>query len=1000
MIKITRVKGLWAALVVGIVSFAIPFVLTTGSASAASGFVWQSTNSIKDMSTGDIYTIASGKSARSDCDSARTTCVEMNYAHKGTLHCSISNIPSSSSDAPWPSGVNKIIQVDINNTNGPDTTAPAKLYVASGSSGNCNVRTTTITFGKDSGNQAQADYAYTSTSTIRNIHNGYTYTRSDATTYKKEMGKTVNCQDYIKLPSAGATSGVLHITTNIDASVCEYDNGRPNDEGIIGPKNITITKNPPDNIPGDPNSSDNATPDDCPIPTDTTMRWAVCSLVTLGQNAAEKMDGVIQNLLFTPTAQIFTPEMKQAWNTFRVVGVALILIAGLVMVISQSIGLELFDAYTVKKVLPRLLVAAIGIALSWPLLKIGVTFFNDLGVWAHDLIMAPFGNMAAHNVGSVYLATLLGAGAATYAGAIALGPVGIGSLLITIVVALLIGLLVLAVRQLVILVAILMAPLAIAAYILPGTQKLWEFWKNTLLTALMMFPIIMAFIAAGKALAYVAAATDSTEMHLLSVLVYFAPYFLLPFAFKLAGGLMSTIFSIANDKSRGVFDTQKKKRAEVKDDRKKRAASNSLWSPKYRRLNSMASWAAAPGSNTVYSAGKHGVPGFKRGSAKIAGQIEHAKVEQSGKLFEELNKMGFNDKGYRALSGIHDSLSTETKEKLAAANLLGKSPTSLAEIEKMGQILSSSDNDTERIGGTAINASRGRLATLFQDQEMDKADIGAAGIMGLAAHGFASSGDLSQAGNKLMGGTYNEKTGEFEGGHVAEAGYAQAVVSQAQLMGMRSRPDIKPGYGVLFDTKNGKFTDGMKERDLDVIQTMSSQDIAGAKGGAFEALAPAYREILQPSADAQQGAAYFNSLSEPEKTRLKQEQPEVYKKVARNAKAAQSTQAAKDQLLQWVGPYSSASMDVKNRAIAMIDDMSGPKETVVVTDRNGKPVKNADGTNQTTQRYRPGTIGAEYEQTLRTGMSPEQIEAMRRAGVNPDEAAGTVPGGGGDRGGH
>jgi len=241
-------------------------------------------------------------------------------------------------------------------------------------------------------------------------------------------------------------------------------------------------------------------------------------------------------------------------------GVVFVLMAGLVMVISQAMGLEIFDAYTVKKVLPRLLIAAIGISLSWPIMQFVITFFNDLGLWSNDIILFPFKSLDNLATGSIFAGSGFIIGGVGV-GMVLLGVAGILSLLGTIILALLIGILVLSLRQIIILMAVLLAPLAIAAYILPGTQKLWEFWKNTFLTALYMFPIITAFIAAGKALSLVAASVpNSPQMHLLSVLVYFAPYFLLPFAFKLAGGLMATVFSISNDKSRGAFDRLKKGR--------------------------------------------------------------------------------------------------------------------------------------------------------------------------------------------------------------------------------------------------------------------------------------------------------------------------------------------------------------------------------------------------------------------------------------------------------
>ena len=52
----------------------------------------------------------------------------------------------------------------------------------------------------------------------------------------------------------------------------------------------------------------------------------------------------------------------------------------------------------------------------------------------------------------------------------------------------------------------------------------------------------------------------SNALQILAIIVYFAPFVMLPFAFKMAGGLMSTVFSIANDKNRGAFDRLRKVR--------------------------------------------------------------------------------------------------------------------------------------------------------------------------------------------------------------------------------------------------------------------------------------------------------------------------------------------------------------------------------------------------------------------------------------------------------
>jgi hypothetical protein len=312
--------------------------------------------------------------------------------------------------------------------------------------------------------------------------------------------------------------------------------------------------------------------DPCAIP-DGALRWIACPVSTAMQTFTNYLSGVIQGLLTTPTGSIFNENFKQAWNVFRAIGVALVVIAGLVMVISQAAGLEIFDAYTVRKVLPRLLLVAIGMSLSWPLLQFVVTLFNDLGNWAHDLILTPFQASQEHfsSIAAVMNYLILGVGGAAAAISLfLLGVFGVLSLVGTLLLAALIGVIILSIRQLIILVGVLVAPLAIAAYILPGTQKLWTLWKDSMIGALAMFPIIMAILAAGQAMAWVADSTPGKFNHILAVFIYFAGWLGIVFGARAAGGIMGALTQIANDRSKGGFDrlrnirkNQSKKRKEA-----------------------------------------------------------------------------------------------------------------------------------------------------------------------------------------------------------------------------------------------------------------------------------------------------------------------------------------------------------------------------------------------------------------------------------------------------
>ena len=108
------------------------------------------------------------------------------------------------------------------------------------------------------------------------------------------------------------------------------------------------------------------------------------------------MQSAIDHLMQVDVKSVFNRSTDtgkayyKAWNSFRVLGIAIIVIAGLIMVISTALGFEFFDAYTIKKVLPRILVAIIGISLSWWLLEWLAELTNDLGVGVRSLIYFPF----------------------------------------------------------------------------------------------------------------------------------------------------------------------------------------------------------------------------------------------------------------------------------------------------------------------------------------------------------------------------------------------------------------------------------------------------------------------------------------------------------------------------------------------------------------------------------------------------------------------------------
>ncbi len=273
--------------------------------------------------------------------------------------------------------------------------------------------------------------------------------------------------------------------------------------------------------------------------------------------------------------------VKTAWSSFKNIATALLVILMLVMVISQAIGGGPFDAYTVRKVLPKIVAAVILIQLSWVITKFAIDLTNDLGKGIQDLLFTPFGgegNMALDKLigynfsgwsnganDGLFLAAIAGG----VLGALALSWAGLGLMGLYMVLALLTAFIVLILRKLILILLIILAPVAFILWILPGTEKYWKSWQDNFTKLLLMFPIIMGLIAAGRIFAYITSCSNGncgyktalatphlafahigslpvpymasfTDFIGLFIIIgaYFGPYFLLPKAFQWGGTAM------------------------------------------------------------------------------------------------------------------------------------------------------------------------------------------------------------------------------------------------------------------------------------------------------------------------------------------------------------------------------------------------------------------------------------------------------------------------------
>jgi hypothetical protein len=256
-------------------------------------------------------------------------------------------------------------------------------------------------------------------------------------------------------------------------------------------------------------------------PTGTTcavekVGWIVCPIVEQSAKAADNLFKFLANnfLQIEPELLTANPTCNSqnkcgtigVWEQARNLANIMFVIAFIFVIYSQITGAGL-NNYGIKRMLPRLIVAAIAVNVSYYICQAMVDLSNLLGFnimralvdSAHASGPVVFENTQGTNtqtsdgiLGSIATGALVAAGLIWLILAVMSGSIFIVLMVCLVIV------IILLLRKAFIILLVVISPFAFVAYLLPNTEKLFSKWLNMFWQLLMVFPIVALLLGGGQ----------------------------------------------------------------------------------------------------------------------------------------------------------------------------------------------------------------------------------------------------------------------------------------------------------------------------------------------------------------------------------------------------------------------------------------------------------------------------------------------------------------------
>ena len=238
------------------------------------------------------------------------------------------------------------------------------------------------------------------------------------------------------------------------------------------------------------------------------LGWSICPAINVAISFADGAWSIFEFLLINNPLD-GSGTYYDSWTKVRDIANAILVVIFLGIVISQVSNIGISN-YGIKKMLPRLVIVAVAINISYYLMQVIVDIANITGK-SIDSIFSGFesySGLKAANGWSVLFdsillsATVAGSVGVTLAAGAVLGWPAIilflGAMIIPAIIGIIAGLLALQVRSMLIPILAIFSPVALVAWVLPNTQKLFDKWKSMFTGLVFLYPLASIYYGGLK----------------------------------------------------------------------------------------------------------------------------------------------------------------------------------------------------------------------------------------------------------------------------------------------------------------------------------------------------------------------------------------------------------------------------------------------------------------------------------------------------------------------